>query len=253
MKTSNIVVIIVVILIVALGWLFLQPKADKEAVPTVTSYEECVAAGYAVLESYPTKCQTPDGRTFTADVGNELEKTDLIQVSNPRPGQTIASPLEVTGTARGTWYFEASFSLYLEDSEGNRLATSFAEAESDWMTENFVPFKGTLNFTTPTSGPATLVLEKANPSGLPENGDELRIPVIISSPSSSSNAEATGGCVITGCSAQICADEDTASTCEFRPEYACYQSTNARCTRNSANQCAWVETAELKACLAQAQ
>jgi hypothetical protein len=161
--------------------------------------------------------------------------------------------LEISGTARDTWYFEASFPIHLEDAAGNRLATSIAEAQSDWMTENFVPFRSTMSFTATSSGPFTLVLEKSNASGLPEHSDELRIPVIVSDGSNSTASRTSGGCVITGCSAQICASEDMASTCEFRPEYACYQSANARCARNSANQCAWVETAELKACLAQAQ
>ena len=45
------------------------------------------------------------------------------------------------------------------------------------MTENFVPFRTELEFRTPTTERGTLVLEKDNPSGLPENSDELRIPV----------------------------------------------------------------------------
>ena len=49
------------------------------------------------------------------------------------------------------------------------------------MTENFVPFEGTLTFTAPTSGKGTLVLEKDNPSGLPEHADELRMPVKFNS------------------------------------------------------------------------
>ena len=30
----------------------------------INSYEECVAAGYPIMESYPEQCKTPDGRTF---------------------------------------------------------------------------------------------------------------------------------------------------------------------------------------------
>src|SRR4030095_153176 len=36
-------------------------------------------------------------------------------------------------------------------------------------------------------------------------------------------------CIKTGCSSQICADHNVVSTCEFRPEYACYQ--KATCER----------------------
>jgi hypothetical protein len=55
-------------------------------------------------------------------------------------------------------------------------------------------------------------------------------------------------CVKTGCSGQICADGDMASTCEFRPEYACYAS--ATCTRQATGQCGWTQTSALSSCLA---
>lgn len=31
----------------------------------VETFEECEAAGYPIMDSYPQQCQTPDGRTFT--------------------------------------------------------------------------------------------------------------------------------------------------------------------------------------------
>jgi len=52
-----------------------------------------------------------------------------------------------------------------------------AQAQGDWMTENFVPFAATLDFTTPTTATGSLILEKDNPSGLPENDKQLTIPV----------------------------------------------------------------------------
>ncbi|MFH1398687.1 MAG: Kazal-type serine protease inhibitor family protein [Candidatus Woesearchaeota archaeon] len=33
----------------------------------ISNYNECVAAGYPILESYPPQCRTPDGKTFTAN------------------------------------------------------------------------------------------------------------------------------------------------------------------------------------------
>ena len=86
------------------------------------------------------------------------------------------SPLVVTGEARGFWFFEASFPVKLVDEQGNLIVQGIAQAQDEWMTENFVPFKVTLEFSTfATSG--FLVLEKDNPSGLPENADEIRAPI----------------------------------------------------------------------------
>jgi len=110
---------------------------------------------------------------------NNLVKTDLIQVNNILPNQTIENPLLIKGKARGTWFFEASFPIKLFDGNGLLLGTAIAQAQSEWMTENFVPFSANLEFPTSTTEKGTLVLEKDNPSGLPENAKEIRIPVIF--------------------------------------------------------------------------
>ncbi len=104
-------------------------------------------------------------------------KEDLIRVASPKPGSIITSPLEIRGEARGIWFFEASFPVRLLDGNGSEIVRDHAEAESDWMTENFVPFRAILNFRTSNTREGTLILEKDNPSGLPENDDELRIPI----------------------------------------------------------------------------
>ncbi|OIP80041.1 MAG: hypothetical protein COT39_00870 [Parcubacteria group bacterium CG08_land_8_20_14_0_20_48_21] len=65
------------------------------------------------------------------------------------------------------------------------------------------------------------------------------------------NSRARDGCVITGCSGQLCADEELVSTCEYKEEYACYR--NALCVRKDDGACGWVETMEIVECLADAR
>ena len=61
--------------------------------------------------------------------------------------------------------------------------------------------------------------------------------------------DAQGTCFVGGCSGQICSDQEgVISTCEFRPEYACYA--DATCERAAGGECGWTETPELDACLA---
>src|SRR3989339_1424546 len=79
--------------------------------------------------------------------GNELEKKDLIHISSPRPNQAVQSPLVITGEARGYWFFEASFPIVLTDWDGLIIGQGIAQAKSDWMTADFVPFEATLAFT----------------------------------------------------------------------------------------------------------
>ncbi len=185
------IVAVLVVALLAVGLAFLwpvltspspapAPNASANAngpISIASNFAECANAGYPVMESYPRQCRTTDGRTFSEDIGNELEKQNLIKATDPRPNATIASPLTVRGVARGTWYFEASFPVELVDLTGATVAQGIAQAQSEWMTQDFVPFTATLTFTAPTSSTGTLWLRKDNPSGLPENDDALRIPV----------------------------------------------------------------------------
>jgi eight-cysteine-cluster-containing protein len=58
-----------------------------------------------------------------------------------------------------------------------------------------------------------------------------------------------GDCVTTGCSGTVCAEaeSDIMTTCEMKPEYACYR--DAQCARQPDGACGWTETPELQACL----
>ena len=54
-------------------------------------------------------------------------------------------------------------------------------------------------------------------------------------------------CIKTGCSSQVCSDHDVITTCEWRPEYACYQ--KATCERQADGNCGFTQTPALRACL----
>src|SRR5687767_13755796 len=152
---------------------------------------------------------------------------DLIRATYPQPGDAVSSPLIVTGEARGNWYFEASFPVTLLDANGNVVVQHYAQAEEEWMTTEFVPFRAVIEFAQPPSTPTgTLVLAKDNPSGEARFDDEIRIPVRFAPADPSKPWRA---CRKTGCSGQICAEEDVVSDCMFKPEYACYR--EAECAR----------------------
>lgn len=104
-------------------------------------------------------------------------KQEAMRVEAPLTDALVVSPLVVTGQARGTWYFEATFPVSLLDADGKAIISTYAQAQGEWMTEDFVPFRTELTFAAPTTPTGTLVLEKANPSGLPEHAGEVRVPV----------------------------------------------------------------------------
>jgi len=145
----------------------------------IKDFNDCLLRGYPIMESYPRQCRAGEGRVFIEDIGNQLEKEDLIIVDSPRPNELAISPLEIKGQAVGYWFFEGDFPIKLLDDDGNVIAEGVATALSDWMVEEFVNFEAEIEFETPSSYNGDLILEKDNPSGLPENVDFLRIPVIF--------------------------------------------------------------------------
>lgn len=160
----------------------IQDETPTTTIPDVVinNFNDCVAAGNLVLESYPRQCNTADGQHFTEEVGNVLAMQDQIILTSPLPNDVITSPLTITGEARGTWFFEASFPVVLTNWDGLIIAEGIAEAQGDWMTEEFVPFTATLEFDIPDyKNNGSLILKKDNPSGLPEYDAALEIPVFF--------------------------------------------------------------------------
>jgi len=144
-----------------------------------TNFNECLASGFPIQESYPRRCVLNNGQTFSEDIGNELEKTNLIIVDSPRPNSNVNNIITISGRARGTWFFEASFPINLVDSNNQIVASTIAQAKSNWMTEEFVPFEAKLTIPATSIGQAKLILKKDNPSGNSALDDQLMIPVNI--------------------------------------------------------------------------
>ena len=183
---STITTLLIIIAIIALG-LFWYIREQKYL--SITTYQECVDAGYPILDIYPQKCRTPDNRllvnesqvpvpTPTPTATSSYQTTnEKVRVTSPTPNSIITSPLTVSGSARGTWYFEASFPVELVDGNGRQIAIKPAQTTSDWMTTDFVPFTMTLTYAKPTTATGTLILHKDNPSGDPARDESVRIPV----------------------------------------------------------------------------
>lgn len=99
------------------------------------------------------------------DLNNDILNNDII-VDYPKQNQIIKSPLKIFGKARGNWFFEAQFTVELYDDENNLLGQAILTAQDEWMTENFVPFKGELSFKDSKTKYGKLLFLSSNPSGL---------------------------------------------------------------------------------------
>src|SRR5450830_1862820 len=62
----------------------------------------------------------------------QIKKMDLIRIFSPQSNETVQSPLTITGKARGSWFFEASFPVILTDWDGLIIAQGIAQAKGDW-------------------------------------------------------------------------------------------------------------------------
>ncbi|HCM43343.1 MAG: hypothetical protein UY39_C0028G0008 [Candidatus Kaiserbacteria bacterium GW2011_GWC2_49_12] len=144
---------------------------DKKLVVALVILFFVILAG-AVLLAWPTPIKN----------GNDFVEPPFISanvtVSSPAPDSTVPSSFTLIGRARGNWYFEASFPVEVQDANGNVVGQGLATAEGEWMTTEFVPFSAPVTIEN-YSGPATLVLIKDNPSGLPEHDDSVSFPITV--------------------------------------------------------------------------
>ncbi len=153
-KLKILAIVLGVIIIVLLGVLiFVQPAQGPTITPLATS-------------------------TVPTGSGSSVSSDGRVKVTLPGANDIITSPVSVVGTVTGGgWLFEASFPVKVLDGDGTVLGQSTAQAGSDWMSMGTVPFAAHITFKTPKFATGTILLQKDNPSGLPQNAGELRIPV----------------------------------------------------------------------------
>lgn len=110
------------------------------------------------------------------------QKDDLILVNSPRPNAQVASPIVITGKARGNWYFEGSFPIVLTNWDGLIIAEGYATAQGEWMTTEYVPFTASLSYTLAPETPyrrGFLILKKNNVSDERHLDNAIEIPVTL--------------------------------------------------------------------------
>ncbi|MCO6431443.1 MAG: hypothetical protein J5J00_11330 [Deltaproteobacteria bacterium] len=73
--------------------------ADKAP---ISSYEECVKAGYPIMKSFPARCAVPGGKVFTQEIKPDPSgKIDLHPpVAQPPPAGSICKDLCGDGTCQ---------------------------------------------------------------------------------------------------------------------------------------------------------
>ncbi|MFH0840613.1 MAG: Gmad2 immunoglobulin-like domain-containing protein [bacterium] len=192
MKTKIIITIAVIVVIVIAIIRFSSPedtwicqdgawvKHGEPTAPQPTSSCMVVEENSSDEVITDTTDTTPPGTDTNPPVPTTFDYKDLVKLKTPLPNSYLSSPLIVKGEARGNWFFEASFPVILVNWDGLIIAEGLAQAQGDWMTEDFVPFKAVLTFEKPDyKDNGALILKKDNPSGLPQHDDALEIPIFF--------------------------------------------------------------------------
>lgn len=97
------------------------------------------------------------------------------------------------------------------------------------------------------SQPRPTSVPSENPTSIPQT-----LPTAVPTQATQGNTLLT--CKRSGCSGQVCVDisaEEVLTTCEYRPEYACYQ--EAPCERQPDGQCGFTPSAALTQCVQEKQ
>ena len=153
------------LLLVILGLIFFSLRKEK-----VENFEECAAAGYPIMESYPRQCRAGE-ETFVEDIPEEEAN---IRVAEPQANAEIGLPFTLSGEART---FESTVNFRIRDEDGSILHEDFTTA---LVSEN-----GTFGeFSTEVSYPApkgtTGMIEVFEYSA--QDGSEInmvRIPIVF--------------------------------------------------------------------------
>lgn len=117
-----------------------------------------------------------------SSVNAQATSTASIQIDEPDPNDIVSSPMTVSGQATGTWFFEDSAPVKVYNSNGTLLGQgTISTVSGNWMTTSSVAFTGTINFSNPNTATGTVVFERSNPSGLPQNAASSTVQVRFAS------------------------------------------------------------------------
>lgn len=154
---------------------------DRIAPQTMEIRNSTLIVNYADrAPNEPMTARPSMGKSKYLVINNNNLVEASIFIESPESDAVIFSPITVSGVAKGSWFFEGSFPLVLTDEKGNVIAQSYANAQGNWMTIDYVRFSGKLVFKKPDGiKDGILIFKKDNPSGLPEHDDSRGVRIIF--------------------------------------------------------------------------
>jgi hypothetical protein len=176
MKNNIIFGVFALIIVVLIGFAYIHFTKEPLQVACPADAQIC-SDGSSVGRTGPSCTFAP-----CPEVTENKYQDETIIIDAPELNNVVTSPVQITGQAKGTYFYEGSFPIMITDSNDQIIGEGTATAEGDWTTESFVPFAATITYVLPqgsTSKEGRLVLQNDNPSGIPENAIRRVVPIIF--------------------------------------------------------------------------
>ena len=158
---SAFALLIIVLVSIAVLW-------QKEK--SIGNFEECAAAGYLIMESYPRQCRAGE-ETFVEEIPEEEAN---IRVAEPQANAEISLPFTLRGEART---FESTVNFRIRDEDGTILLEDFTTALVS-ETSTFGEFSTEVSFPAPKGTTGMIeVFEYSAQDGREVN--MVRIPIVF--------------------------------------------------------------------------
>lgn len=108
--------------------------------------------------------------------GYKTDKGVSFELISPLPNSEMECEFTLAGEMPREWFFENSFQ-YSILVDGKEVLTGSVQSKDDYTVKEILTFSEKIECEEGCFGDGEIVLKNANPSGLPENADQYRIPV----------------------------------------------------------------------------
>jgi len=225
-----------------------QFAKKTEVISYAVNFEECVANGNLVMESYPRQCTAGNGTVFVEVIDSTAVDQNIADEFNPKSPkgedyETIETvQFSVASQKRGCGSFSRQPCLVVN---GENLYDPIDGFEYEPGYEYKITVEKYLRFGT------------SDPQLLPQDIGMFAYRLVsvdskdsVETKTEDATVTPNNPCRITGCSSQLCVSADAGevlSTCEFLPQYQCFK--DSICEVQVTGECGWTETEKFTQCV----
>lgn len=151
MKNTKLIItsvsVCIVALIIILGFIYFVSNNREDIAPkenTVQNFDECIAAGNPVMESYPRQCRA-NGKTFVEDISKKSSMTEaearvIAEKECIKGGEALAAGIYNDNSK--TWWFDANLNATREGcNPACVVSVETKNAEINWRCTGLIPPK----------------------------------------------------------------------------------------------------------------